>query len=349
MNKFFLLTVLTAFLVGCSSNANPEAGEDSAQTQRAPKITYVEVAELQTGLFEHFIETQGTIETDNNIWVTPKANGEIVKIYFREGDWVKKGQLMIKLDDEILQKNIAELEASLEFATIIYEKQKSLWDQNIGTEIQYLTAKNNKESLEKKLVTIKEQLEFSKVKSPISGYVDDVRVKIGEIAMPGMPVMRVVNLREMKVKAKVPENYAAKVSKGQPLQVILPDLDAIIDAKISYVGQVVDPLNRTFPVIAKFPQTKAPVKPNMVAQVRISDFSKADAIAIPLSVLQHSEEGDFVYVAKKSGEDFVAEKRPIEKGLAYGGRILVKSGLEAGEKVITFGFQNLKEGGLIKF
>ncbi len=216
-------------------------------TKRAEtNIKVVTVKPLEAGTLSHYVELQGSIDAKNSVMVTPKSGGVITAVYVREGDQVKAGTAMAKVDDSILRESIEEVKTQLTLANTIYMKQKNLWDQKIGTEVQFLQAENNKQGLERKLSTLNTQLSQSRVSAPISGVVDQVNVKVGETAAPGVGLFRVVNLGNLKVVAKVSDTYAASVKKGDEILITFPDLNKDYKAKVSFVGTTVDPLSRTF-------------------------------------------------------------------------------------------------------
>ncbi|HEX9956567.1 MAG TPA: efflux RND transporter periplasmic adaptor subunit, partial [Fibrella sp.] len=218
------------------------------------KVKAVAVSPVTAGTFRHFVELQGTVDAKNNVQVTPKgAGGVITAMYVSEGTPVRQGQVIAKLDDQIVRESLAEVQTQLALATTVFEKQSNLWKQQIGTELQYLQAKSNKESLERRISTIKAQLGQSSVTSPISGVVDQVVGKVGQVASPGMGIVRVVNLSKLKVVAKVADTYAGTVKRGDAVQVIFPDVKKQINAPISFVSTSVDPLSRTFTIEVPLP------------------------------------------------------------------------------------------------
>ena len=313
------------------------------------RVKYVEVTEIKPAPFKHFIEVQGTVDSDNNILVTAKASGTVEGLNVEEGTRVKKGQVLGNIDDEIIWNSIQEVNTSLEFATEMFEKQKSLWDQKIGSEVQYLQAKNNKESLERRLATLREQLKLTKVTSPIDGTIDQVFIKEGEVAGPGAPIVRVVNLSDFEVKAEVAENYALAVKNSTPVKLYFPDLKEEIEAKVDFVGNVIDPTNRTFNIVIRFKNPEIGIKPNMVTVVKIEDYSSDSEILVPINSILRTSEGKHVFVASKEGDQQIAKKIEVETGYSYNGKTVIQKGLNVNDKLITFGFQNLIEGEPVQF
>lgn len=315
----------------------------------AEKIKNVAVTKVAYQPFKHFIEVQGKVDADENIAVSAKMGGTITKILVSAGDRVKKGQVLAEMDAQITLNGIEELKTQIVFTNNLYDKQKKLWEQHIGTELQYLSAKNNKEALEKKLATLGEQYDMSKIKSPIDGTVDEVSLKIGQGIMPGMPAVRVVNFSKLKVKAEVAESYIQKIKKGNEVILFFPDLNEEIKAKISYSANVINPTNRTFTIEILMAGEKENLHPNMIAIIKVIDFEKENAIVIPINTVQNSDEGKYVFVAANENGKMIAKKRLVTVNTAYNGMAEISSGLKAGDDLITTGYQSLNDGEVIKF
>ncbi|MDH5398308.1 MAG: efflux RND transporter periplasmic adaptor subunit [Cyclobacteriaceae bacterium] len=322
-------------------------GQDSIALQ--VKITPVEVKALSPVPFEHYIEVQGVVDTDKNIGLTSKTMGTIEEVKVREGDKVQKGQLLVQLDNQIIMNSINEVRSSLAFASEMFEKQKELWDQKIGSEVQYLSAKNNKEALENRLATLREQLQLTKITSPISGIVDQVQIRQGEMASPGIPLLRVVDLSNFEIKASVSESYASQVKNGIGVRLLFPDLKGEMEAEISYTGKVIDPVNRTFDIIIRIEKPALEIKPNMIVEVRIVDFHEDEAIVIPVNTIQQSDKEEFVYIAEETASGVVARKQEVAVKMHYNGAALIGEGLKAGDMLVTFGYQGLTEGQAIQY
>lgn len=312
------------------------------------RVKEVTVAPLNASTFKHFVELQGTIDAKNNVQVSPKSGGVVTAVYVKEGDQVRAGQAIAKVDDQLLRESISEVKTQLSLANTVFEKQASLWKQQIGTEIQYLQAKNNKESLERRLSTLNAQLGQSTVTTPISGVVDQVNIKIGQSAAPGIGLVRVVNLSQLKVVAKVSDTYSGSVRKGDAVTVEFPDVNRNLNSRISFVSTTVDPLSRTFTIEAPLPSDNA-LKPNMLARVKINDQTQAKAIVINENLIQDTENGKLVYVAVNEGGKKVAKAKPIKTGQSYGGKIEVTQGLQSGDQIVTAGYQDLVDGQPINF
>lgn len=310
------------------------------------KAKEVIVKDLQPSKFEHFVQTQGAIESEENIQVSTKMPGVVTSVFVKEGEDVRKGQTLAQVDNSIILRNIEELKASLELAITVYERQKNLWDQKIGTEVQYLQAKNNKEGLEKRLAMMNEQNDQTRIKSPINGVVDEVTVKIGQNIMPGAPAVRVVNNSDLKVKAQVSEAYVLNIKKGDKVIVTIPDLKKDIEAKVSFVGRSIDQLSRTFVVEAKMGNNKD-LRPNMSAVIKVVYESFPDALTVPVNLVQSVNNEKVVYIAQERDGHLVAVKKTVVVDGVFDGRAQIQ-GLTKGDKIITVGFQGLSDGTIIK-
>jgi membrane fusion protein, multidrug efflux system len=311
------------------------------------RMKEIGVAELTPLKFDYYVQTQGMVESEENILVSAKSMGVISAVYVTEGQNVTKGQVLAQIDNAIIMRSIDELKASMDLATTVYERQKSLWDQKIGTEIQYLQAKNNKESLEKRLATLNEQVDMSKIKSPINGTVDAVNIKIGENAAPGAPAFRVINTNDLKIVAKVSEAYVVNIKKGNAVKVTFPDLNKTIEARVSFVGRNIDPLSRSFPVEIEL-SGSADLRPSMTAVLKIVFKSEPNALAVPINLVQEINGQKIIYVTEMEGNQLIARRRIIELGGIYDNLAEVTSGVKAGDKVITVGYQGLNDGEFVK-
>lgn len=307
----------------------------------------VAVTELKPRAFDYYVQTQGSVEAVDNILVSAKTMGVLSTVYAREGQVVKKGQVLAQIDNSVIVGGINELKSSIELANTVYERQKNLWEQKIGTEVQYLKAKNDKESLEKKLATLNEQLEMCRIKSPIDGSVDAVDVKIGQNVAPGNPAFRVVSFDKLKVKANVSESYVVDIKPGNRVRVTFPDINREVEAQVTFVGKTIDQLSRTFPVEVALP-THPDLRPNMTGVLRVIFQTVPDALAVPVNVVQEVNNQKVVYIAVEDGTRTVARRKVVQVEGIYGTSAHVK-GLTAGDKVITVGYQGLNDGEVVKF
>jgi RND family efflux transporter MFP subunit len=312
----------------------------------------VSVMPLTQQNFSHYIELQGKVDAQNISYVAPpNGQGGIVKaLYVTQGQYVKKGQVLARLDDQMIRQQIEPLRVQLATAEDTYRRSKNLWDQGIGTYQQVLTAKTQMESLQKQIGVIQKQASMMIVTAPSSGVADMVNVRVGEAfvgATAAGPQIRIVNTGNLKIVAAVPENYLGRVHVGTQLQVVLPEQNnRVISAVVTVVQKVIDPNTRSFNIEARIPSDAA-LKPNQIAQVKILDYNAPSVIVVPLNVVQSDEKGKYVYIAEKKGNNLVASKRTIFVGESYGDGIEIKSGLNGGDLLITEGYQNLYEGQII--
>jgi len=296
--------------------------------------------------FNHYVKTQGTIESEENVQVSAKSPGIVTQVYVREGEQVTKGQVLAQSDNSLVVRGIDEIKSSLELANTVYNRQKNLWDQKIGTEVQYLQAKNNKESLERRLASMNEQNDMTKIKSPISGVVDEVQVKVGQNIAPGMPAVRVVNNSDLRLHANVSEAYVSNIKKGDKVIVNLRDIGKDIEAKVTFVGRNINQLSRTFAMEADLPSSPD-LRPNMSAVIKVVYESYPSAITVPVNVVQDINGEKIVYVTEVKGDQTLARKRVVEVLGVFDDLAQVK-GVQAGEEIITTGFQGLSDGQNIK-
>ncbi|QMU30492.1 efflux RND transporter periplasmic adaptor subunit [Adhaeribacter radiodurans] len=318
----------------------------------AAAAVQVVVQPVQPKTFDHFLEVQGRVDFDKNVVVSPKVPGVLTSVRVDVGDRVTKGQVLATIDASILETSEQELLTGLELAKTVFEKQQRLWDQKIGTEIQYLTAKNNKESLERRLATLRQQKDQYTIKAPISGVIDEFNPKVGEAVTPGspMPVARIVNTSSMKVLAEISEANAGKINKGDEAIVALPDLNKEFPATVTVVSQAINASSRSFPVELTIKGgSKSELRPNMIALIKVKDYEKPKALVVPVNVVQRDDTGDFVYVATKEGSQNVVRKKKVQTGLSYAGKAEVTGGLAVNDQVITTGYQNLYEGQTVTF
>lgn len=296
--------------------------------------------------FDHYIDLQGHVDADNIFYVSPRGGGgQVRSLYIKKGDFVKKGQMLAKLDDDVQQKQLAQLRTQLSYAEDIYRRQKNLWDQGIGTEVQLKSAENNVNSLKDQISTATAAWDMTNVRSEVNGYVEQLNLKVGETFLGGTQIV-VVNTSSLKVVTEVPENYLSKIRQGTPIKITLPDANLEFNSSISLMNQSIGLTSRSVITEAKIPYYPN-VHINQVAEVRIKDYSNPHAIVIPLTVMQTDEKGKYVYVVATENGKKIAKKKAIEVGEIYGDTIEVKGGLTAGDQVVTEGFQNLYEGQVV--
>ena len=319
---------------------------DPTSVAVTPKLVAVTAVSMQP--FEHYIDLQGRVDADNISNPTPRGMpAQIKALYIKKGDYVKKGQLLMKLEDAVLLKQLEGLKTQKIYAEDIYKRRKNLWDQGIGTEVELKTAENNVKSLNDQINTLTESWQMTNVRSEVNGYVEELKLRVGEtfngVAPDGKPQVVIVNSSSLKVVTDVPENYLGKVKKGTPVNIKLPDVNLEFNSTISLMNQTIGLNSRSVSTEAKIPYN-ANVHINQVAQVRIKDYVNDKAIVVPLTTLQTDEKGKYVYVLANENGKKVARKKQVIVGEIYGEQIEVKSGLNEGDQLITQGFQSLYEG-----
>lgn len=299
--------------------------------------------------FKHYFEAHGSVESISEAFISPEVNGQIKQIEVREGDRVKKGQLLVVLNTSIAANSIEEIKTSLQLATIVYEKQKRLWEQQIGSEMQYLQTKNNKEALESRLKTLEAQLDMSYIRSPIYGIVDNIFKKEGELAIPGMQLMQIVSLNELYINAEISESYLPKVKKGDMVNLSFPSYPEIdLEVPIMRIGNVINPQNRTFTIQLKISNTEEKLKPNILGIIKINDYSSDAALVVPTIILKQDIKGTYLYVAIDNEDGYIAKKVYVETGISYEDQSIILKGLEPGQLIITKGYNMVSDGSKIK-
>lgn len=310
----------------------------------------VKAIEINKGIFKNPFQIQGLVESDQNVLISPEVPAKLVKIHVREGQKVSKGQMIASLDGSVASSQIAELENALALAKTNYEKQERLWKQNIGSEMQYLQAKNNYENLQKSIATAKQQLGKYTLTSPINGTVDGIMANEGELvgSMGTGPIARIVNLSDIKVKANASERYIGMIQKGQEVKIHFPSIDLTLTEKIYAVSNVIDANNRTFSVLIKPSSNLKQLKPNMLGMITAYDYVQADAIHIPTRLVRTDGENYFVYAIKEQGNKKIVEKRQIKIQKQFPTATLISEGLVAGDMIITEGVNNVIVGDEVK-
>lgn len=315
-----------------------------AKLDTTKRKTLVTVLPARVDTFRHYFEVYGSVDVKRNSMLVAESPGNVEAILVDEGETVSKGQAIIELDDKMIRKNIAEVETSYELAKTLYEKQERLWEENIGSEVQYLEAKNRKESLENSLATLNEQLSKTTIRAPFSGVIDDISIKVGEFAGAGVPVARLLDLSDFHIEADVPESYASQLSEGNEVEVIFPGADTL-KAEITTIGRYINPANRTFRILVEVEGKNGQFKPNQLTVLRINDKTIPNSVILPANVIQQDATGkNFVYVAEKTDGRFaVVQKTSVEMGPVYQGKVQVKSGLQGGEQIIDRGSRSIRD------
>jgi membrane fusion protein (multidrug efflux system) len=330
--------------------AELEAKTGAGKAAEANAAVPVSVLKVAPQNFAGYLEVQGRVDFDQNATVGARAAGTLTSVRVQRGDRVRKGQVLATVDASILDANIAELRTRMDLARIVYEKQAGLWKQQIGTEIQYLQAKNTYQGLQRNLSTLNQQRALYNVVAPYSGVVDNVIPKLGETVAPGAPVVQLNSGQGGKVLADVSEAYAGSIKAGDKALVSLPDLgNEEVASTVRTVSRTISATSRTFTVELRLPSNQASkLRPNMVATVRIQNYGQANATVLPVDLIQHDEENAYVLVVNREGGKAVAAKRVIKTGQTYNGKQEITSGLKSGDEVISAGYQNLNEGQLLK-
>ncbi|CAL68031.1 HlyD family secretion protein [Christiangramia forsetii KT0803] len=310
----------------------------------------VSTQKLNDSIFKHFVEVQGNVETDKNIILYPEYSGVLTEVYVNEGQQVSKGQRLAKIDDGGLSSQVAQQETQTALAKTTFERRKRLWDQKIGSEIQFLEAKANYEASLDATNQLKSQLGKTIIKAPFSGVIDNVIAEQGQVVNQGQTeVIRLVNLSDMYVKASLPENYLNNIKVGTEVSINLASIGQEFKGTVRQVGNYINPDNRTFDVEIDIPNKNGQVKPNLIATVKVNDYTSEGAITIPENILQENSEGETIaYIYEvKSDSTGVAKRVVLEIGLNYGNEIEVKSGLNDGDVVIIEGAKSVRDGQLV--
>lgn len=325
--------------------------EELAAEGKAPKETgkLVAVEAAKTAVFDHFIEVQGKVDGEGNVAVFPESAGVIEKIFVKPGSKVSKGQVLAQLNDPALQEQLTGLKTNYQLASDLYNKQKALWDKNIGSEVQYLQAKTNKEALEAQMAALQSQMNMMRIKSPIAGTIEEAPYKVGQMALPQAAAFRVVSFNALRVKASVSESYASRVHEGDLVKINILDLNREIEAKITFVSKYIDPVNRTFQVEVAVAESFDYLKVNMVVALKINDYQNPAAFVLPVSIIQSDYQGNsYVFLVKESGTK-TAVKTVVKVGSIYNGNAEILEGLAEGDKIVVAGFQELENGKTVQY
>ena len=327
---------------------------------RSDKVKLVSIVPVTVQNFQHFIDLQGKVDAENISYISPRGmGGQVRQIFVKKGDYVKKGQLLLKLDDVVSRQNVVAMRQSmgsvktqLSLAQSVYQRQKNLWDEHIGTEVQLLQAKTNVESLQSQLRTMDEnvtlaqqQANLSNVYSDVSGVADEVNIHVGE-TFTGSPMsgIKIINTGSLKVVTDIPENYLNRVKQGTHVRIVVADVNKTFNSVISLISQSVSSTSRGFTAEVKIPYDNS-LKPGQSVVVKILDYSNATGIVIPVNLVQSDETSKYVYVLEKlSNGKSVAKKKQVVIGEVYGDNVEIKNGLTAGEQLISEGYQGLYEG-----
>ena len=359
-------TAAVVLLSACSSNGTPEDAKlppakqlEAYRAERAKLDQKIKALEARLGKsartdgsapvtefiakrgpFDHFVVVKGTVESRSSASIAPKTSGQLVSLHVTNGQMVKKGDILAELDAEIIHRGLDEITTQLEFATTLFQKQERIFNQKAGSEIQYLQAKTNKEALEKKLASLKEQLALTRITAPVSGYVDGLVPRNGELVMAGMPIMTIVNTSDMRVVADIAETYVNTVSSGDPATVMFAEIGDSVKTRLGNVARNINAVSRTFRVEIPVTTLSAKLRPNSTCNISINDVTTPKAIAIPLEAIIRQNDKAFVYVISNN----VATKREIQTGMVSNAMVEVVHGVNDDDHVVVRGATNLAEG-----
>jgi membrane fusion protein (multidrug efflux system) len=358
MKRFVYLFIATTILASCGGKKTVNKTEELATLKKQRSELDTKIQELEASTpdtskkgtpvsiidvtympFNATVDVQAQVTGDQNVLATPQAPGIVRSIMVRPGQKVGRGQTLAVLDATVVEQQIKALEPTLSLQRALYEKQQKLWAQNIGTEVQLLTAKAQYEATQKQKAALQAQRAMYTIKSPISGIVDAVPIKEGDAVNPGMNGIKVVNLSELKATAALGENYLGKVQQGDPVKLVFIETGDTIKSRLSYVSKAVDPISRAFQVEVRL-GNNANLHPNMSCKMQIVNYEKKDALAVPISVIQKTAEGDMVYVIQGNKAKSVI----VTTGRTANGMIEVLTGLNNGDKVVTEGYEDLDNG-----
>lgn len=312
------------------------AALDPEFAKQGQKTILITTANAKKGNFEHFVEVTGSVLSKKNVSISAEASGLVLEVPAVEGMRASRGQILARINAESIQRNIDELQNSLDLATTLFEKQERLWNQQIGTEVQYLEAKNRKEGLERSLNTLKTQLDKGVIRAPFDGTVETVQVRAGELVQPGMPMFQFVGENDLFIEADISEAYIGVLSKGDSVDVSFPSLNEEFKTKVSSLGTIINPNNRTFKVEVVLPKMKN-LKPNMIAVLRIKDYENTDGVIVPSHLILSDNKGDYIFIVA----DNVAKKTYVKRGKTFGDESEILEGLAGTEVLVDKGFREV--------
>ncbi len=338
MKQLITMVSLLVLLSSCGDSTTTEQKNASAKNA-VPVFT----KDITQTTFQHFLDIQGTVNSDKTIMISPKTTATVESVKVDAGDVVEKGDILATLDGEVTRSQIAEIKTQLELAQTVYQRQKNLREQDIGSEIEFLRTKNQVQSLENQLATLQEQFDYYTIRATIGGTVNRVILKEGETAMPSQPAFQIANAEALKVTAELSEAYITRVDRTDSVTISFPSLDRQISKTIDVVSKVIDPSNRTFSIEVYISNLDGMVRPNMLAKLRINDVTKMGEIVVPLNVVQQPDGEPFVYLAKKGNPHWVASKQPVKMGLGYNDQVLIEEGLQPGDRLVTVGYNALSD------
>jgi RND family efflux transporter MFP subunit len=373
MKKIAYLLIATSFIMACSGESK-KPGSDNLEAERLRLISQIDsltqelkaieatlalqdtfkilpivtVLPLESDIFKHYVEVQGVVQADKNVILRPELGGTVQQILVKEGQRVSAGQLLVQLNDDLIQKSMDELETQLSLARTTFERQDRLWAQNIGSEMQYLQAKTQLESLERSKESLKSQAAKMKITATFNGVVDEIFPKTGELTSPQTPVVRLINLNDVYVESDVTETYLTVVEKGTEALLHFPSINSEVEASISQVGNFINPENRSFKVRMNLKNPDGSIKPNLLANVRLLDF-EAEGISIPVQLVQQDQFGaDYVFIIRSENGESRVEKQLVTVGLEYDNKVFISDGLTVKDTLVNAGARLIKAGDKVR-
>jgi len=341
------LVMVAVVVIGISCKQQKKTTDD-ATTGKVEAVS-VKVKKVQIQPFYHYLELTGNVSAVQSAFISPQINGQVLAVNVEDGDVVTAGQSLVEINSTIIRNSISEVESQLALATTTYEKQKELYEKKITSEIQFLQVKTQKEALEKKLATLQEQLSFTKVLAPFSGIVENIRIKVGELAAPGRQLLELVNLNKMKILADVSESYIAKIHIGDSVEVRFPDYPSLqYHIPIYRKSNIINPSSRTFSIELRFLNKNKLVKPNMIANLRLCDYATDSALVVPSIIIKKDFDKSFVFVMKHKDGKTIAEKITVETGQSYDGNTMITRGLSENDAVIVDGYNQIVDGSVVE-
>ena len=337
--KKLLAFALSTLILATACSSGP-----ATENQKNDDAVAVHIEKVQPSVFKHYLNIQGTVESDKTISITPKVMATVEEIVVQAGDIVEKGDVLARLDGEVTRTQIEEVKSQLKLAETRYERQKNLRKDNIGSEIQLLEIETQVRSLENQLATLQEQYDNYVMRATIGGTVNSVFIKEGENVGPNGPAFQIANAEALKVTAEISESYINRVETTDSVTISLPSIDRQITKPIDVVSKVIDPLNRTFGIEVYISNIDGMVRPNMLAKLKINDHQQANALTIPVNIVQSSNGGSYLFIAQESDSGWVAKQQSVVTGSSYQDEIVIEEGLQPSDQIITVGYNGLNDG-----
>jgi len=374
INKTITFIVVIASLVACAPTVeeNPQdlAGLKTLLDSKKQELSVIksEITELETKIqeltpadqiktklvtvdtiskevFRQYTEVQAMVVAEDFVNASSEVGGLITNVYVQEGDYVQRGRKIASVDMGPMEKQLEELKTNLQLATTVFERQDRLWKQNIGSELQYLEAKTNKERLEQSIASLEETIKKKHVYAPIAGFVDREFLKAGEISGPGTPIVNILNTNKLKLVADVPENYLGTVNRGDIVNIYFPAINLSTKAKVNMLGRSIDPSNRTFKLELNVSKYAKSIKPNLLAKVTLNNYTNPEAVVLEADLVQKNVDGlQFIYTAVKSDQNILAKQILVNTGKSYNNKIEITNGLDNGDIVVVKGARTINDG-----